>query len=306
MRLPLALSLALHTAVAAVGVVALPQFAIEPADLPPVLPVELLTVADETNIIPATDEPLEEETAPEPTVVRPRPAPPPPPQPAPPRQSAPERMAEAAPPPPARPEPAPRPPDPDRVPVEPVPEPPAASTEDLARARPAAKPAPPAPRSVPETAPTAPEPDLFSELTALVDKKPREDTGRDVNARLAARDVQTTDGKPRAAAGLQTELTMSEIDTIKAQLKPCWTPPTGAPNAESLIVTLRVQLDISGHLAAMPEVVGGIGGTSFMRVAADRAISAVLQCTPFSLPPSRYQAWRVMDLEFDPRFLLGE
>ena len=66
-----------------------------------------------------------------------------------------------------------------------------------------------------------------------------------------------------------------------------------------------MRLDISGHLSGVPEVVGGLGGGSYVRVAADRAIRAILQCAPFNLPPDRYQAWREMDLEFDPRFLLG-
>jgi colicin import membrane protein len=41
-------------------------------------------------------------------------------------------------------------------------------------------------------------------------------------------------------------------------------------------------------------------GDALFRIAAEAAVRAVRECSPFDLPADRYAAWRVITWEFDP------
>ncbi len=306
MRVPVLLSVLLHAGVVAVGMIALPRTVKPPVELPPVLTFEGLVVAEETNILPVvdtdTDEPPVPSARPEP---QPRPDPVPQPEPEP-EPEAPPVRPEPAPAPAAPapdPEPAPRPfEEPQRTPVEAAPEPPPTPTETLARAVPRSRPQPtPAPSAQDG------EGDFLAGLSdALKDLKPEEGPGRSLH-QLSNDAREAAANQRHAAAGLQTELTVSEIDAIRAQLQPCWSPPAGAPNAGELIVILRVRFNPDGTVIGAPSVVRprrGMGD-KYLQTAADRAVRAVLACQPFRLPVETYAMWATVELEFDPRFLLG-
>ncbi len=317
MRVAVGLSVLLHSGVVFTTIMAFPQGFKTPVELPPVLPVELLTMAEETNIAPAVEEdtPAEEpvleeipEPDPEPQPLPPEPDPEPQPEPEPEPEPEPAPAAQPEPVvPQPEPEPAPLPdpepaPEPSKPVVEPLPEPdePVSDPETVMRARPISKPAA-RPADPPE------EDDFFASTAALLNKKPREEKARDFHQNQGISELSSGD-QPRAAAGLQTGLTLSEIDAIRAQLKPCWSPPTGAPNAEELIVLIKVQFNPDGSVVGVPVVVNqwAMSADQYMRTAADRAIRAVLQCQPFELPIDRYRSWQTVELEFDPRFLLGQ
>ena len=44
---------------------------------------------------------------------------------------------------------------------------------------------------------------------------------------------------------------------------------------------------------------------SFFRSAAENARRAVYRCSPFDLPPRKYEIWQVMTLRFDPSRMFG-
>ncbi len=46
-------------------------------------------------------------------------------------------------------------------------------------------------------------------------------------------------------------------------------------------------------------------GDPFMRAAADAAKRAIFVCAPYKLPGDRYSTWRDLDVTFDPRKMLG-
>ncbi len=173
--------------------------------------------------------------------------------------------------------------------------------------RPTTRPAAPSPAPEPDAGAAAKDDDFFSQTAALLDKHPVEEKERTFHTPSESSEVPVSE-EERPSVGLETDLTVSEIDAIRAQLKPCWSPPAGAPNAEDLIVVLRVRFNPDGTVNGVPQVLSSLRAQAdqYMRAAADRAIRAVLQCQPFQLPAERYRQWRLIELEFDPRFLLGQ
>ncbi len=104
------------------------------------------------------------------------------------------------------------------------------------------------------------------------------------------------------------ELTISEIDAFKRQMRRCWIPATDTPAGGSLIVSLKVFLNIDGSLAGPTEVVNktrATAGDQHFRLAAASALRSIDRCQPFQMPPEKYQRWRIMLLTFDPREMLG-
>jgi hypothetical protein len=43
----------------------------------------------------------------------------------------------------------------------------------------------------------------------------------------------------------------------------------------------------------------------YFRSAAENAKRAINQCSPFQLPPRKYNVWRQLTLRFDPREMFG-
>lgn len=271
------LSAALHAAVLAAA------FAVWPYVAPPItlqadiVPVDLLTVADTTNIAP--QEQADEPTPPEPETV---PVDIPPPQ-------APEFAAAEEPPPP--------PPDDEA---------PALEVEEKKKIEEPPKPTPEAQRyamSSPRTKPKPEKPkeefDINKILKSLdqADKPPKETKQAPAKA-TAERTVR--------GAGAQTAMTASEIDALRSQLAKCWNVPVGAPDPAALVFRVRVFLNEDGTIASPPQLLDqGNLGDPYFRAAADSAIRAVHICGPYELPPEKYAAWNEIVIKFDPREMAG-
>jgi colicin import membrane protein len=80
-----------------------------------------------------------------------------------------------------------------------------------------------------------------------------------------------------------------------------WSPPAGARNPEDLIVEIRVKLNRDGRLAGSPVVL--TAGSSPMFVASrESALRAINRGQPFDmLRPENYEAWKNIEITFDPR-----
>ncbi len=322
MRIAVIISALLHAGVLALGFVALPHMVTAPADLSTEIPIDILTVAEQTNITPIVKAP-EEEPEPEPKPPPPKPAPPPTPPPAPPVRTA---AVEPTPAPEVKPVPVPEEPEP--APEEPAPEEPAPVPEPAPLPEPEKPKVEPVPEPTPEPEPPAPKPpqtlpepkpaqkpavkekpkekSIFDEFeTALKDKTPREERERTFDHDEFAA-VTPRGDKSRAATGPQTDaLTLSLVDRVRAEMKTCWSPPAGAPHAEDLVVVLRVNFLIDGSLDGLPIVDRDwwAQADSYTRAAIDAAMRAVGECAPFDLPPEHYARWQTLVLEFDPQFL---
>ncbi len=244
-------------------------------ETPPVVPVDLVTVAEKTNIAPTvkrTPKPLPKVDEPKPPQAEtpPASAPTPPPQ----------KQAEVA--------PAPKPEE-----EAPAPAPkPAAKPE---------KPAPPKPDKTDETQKPVPPKPAKTDV-----KKPKSD---DINALLnkltapaaTPRNVRTADRTVKGV-GAMNAMTMDLIDALNNQIAQCWSPPVGAPHPEQLRPQFRLFLNPDGSVAQPPQLTGDSGGDGnpYMRAAVEAARRAIMTCQPYKLPADKYNIWRDITLDFDP------
>ena len=68
------------------------------------------------------------------------------------------------------------------------------------------------------------------------------------------------------------------------------------------MVKLRIGFNIDGSVIGQPEVVNSSPSPLF-QVAAEAAIRAVLGCQSYQMPPEKYESWRDVILNFDPRHM---
>jgi outer membrane biosynthesis protein TonB len=248
---------------------------------PPVVPIDLVTIADKTNIrasahhlrhvAPTPTPPVPKET-PTPPQVQPQPAPPPTPPP---------------------PQPAPEPPK-------------QAEAEPLAEA-----PQPAIPKHRPQPPPK-------SQQVEQQQAKPDEDKKKsfDVDKVLA---LLNKVAPSKAAApdapeghrnvrgfGAQNAMTADLIDGLRSQIQRCWSPPVGAPNPERLIVSFDLFLNPDGSVAQPPQLLA-TSSDPYFHAATEAARRAIYTCAPYKLPADRYQEWReIKPFNFDPRTMLGD
>jgi hypothetical protein len=101
-------------------------------------------------------------------------------------------------------------------------------------------------------------------------------------------------------------LTLSEIDSFRAQIKRCWSVPAGAQNGETLIIRVKLSLTSAGMISSGPVVVNREQmGNPFFVAAAESVLRAISRCQPFTMPVEKFKSWRDLDLTFDPSQMLG-
>lgn len=207
------------------------------------------------------------------------------------------KTASAEPTPPPRPEPPPKPeakpepkpeakPEPKREKADPIAE--ALKKEEVVKKE-TAKPLPP-------KKPPRPKLDLskVESKLALLDKREQ---------RRQAATGATLSSTPSLGAptGHAATLSQNEIDALRARLKECWEVPAGLADARELVVRVRFQLRPDGSLSAEPMVTNRVAHPGF-QVAAESAVRAVHKCNPFTfLPAAKYDVWRDLEVNFDPR-----
>lgn len=257
----------LHVALVATGFIYFPQAARYASDSV-ILPVELVTLADITNVRAAR---------PEPAPVRPEPEPEPEPV-----TPAPEAQPEPV----TQPEPVPLPPEPEPQPV-PEPEP------VLPEPEPEPEPAPaPAPRPQPRPQPQ-PERGLdLDDLSRLVDR-----------SRQETRPNAAEEGETRRGAGEGTAMTATLQDMLRSQIARCTRSNADAPSNMDLRVVVEVRLERNGALSSPPRLRDEArvmnSSNPFLRVAGERAVRAVIDCQPYRLPAEAYAQWRHLEVMVD-------
>jgi hypothetical protein len=161
---------------------------------------------------------------------------------------------------------------------------PAAKTP-TAKATPPKKPAPPTSKFDPK------------QVAALLDK-------RDATRVAAAGDTLNTTPSLGLPSGRSSQLSMNELDALRARLAQLWNPPAGAQDPRELVVEVRIRLKPDGTLAASPEVLTG-GRTPLFLAARDSAVRAVYRGQPYDmLRPEHYEQWKDIEITFDPRLMI--
>jgi hypothetical protein len=99
----------------------------------------------------------------------------------------------------------------------------------------------------------------------------------------------------------QVGLSESEINILRLRIQKCWSPPAGFANAHDLIVVVRARFSPDGSLSANPTLINR-GLHPDFQIVAESALRAVQRCAPYNfMPPAKYEAWKDIEVTFDPR-----
>ena len=140
-------------------------------------------------------------------------------------------------------------------------------------------------------------------MIAGVEDKENDDTTADSGPESEPDDAETRRGK-----GLSERETATIVDAFRSQVSRCWDAGSlaGAPDAEKLVVAMRIRLNRDGSLNGLPEYLDTPSmGDPYYRAAAEAGRRAIMQCQNYDLPADSYDGWRVLDVEFNPAQMLG-
>ena len=270
-------SVVLHAVVLIIAAFGLPALLPKKPDPSPlVMSVELLPIAETSNVKPS-DQPIQKaQYKPEPTPPKPVPTPPAP-------------KAPATPTPPA-PTPPPKTFDPDE------------GAAPVDKIKPADKPKDPPKPTIDQKAT-----EDFNKILADMKLKAEKDQATDPTVKDAKDKANVAENKTKSDAPYNDAmpLSISEKDAIRGQFIPCWTMPAGAKDAHTLAVRVKVQLQADGTVLdaqVAPDQLVRYNADSFFRAAADSAVRAVHKCSPLkNLPADKYGTWKDMEINFDPQ-----
>jgi len=138
-----------------------------------------------------------------------------------------------------------------------------------------------------------------SQIAALIDKAKEEEAVKQKKT-----DKITQSSKKNSFA---TGLTLSEEDALRAQIFGCWSVPLGLPYNEDLLVRIKLSLKKDGTIMKS-EVLDhqrmNKPGQKFYKVLAESALRAVRLCQPLKVPPTGYEKWKEIQLNFNPTEML--
>ena len=145
------------------------------------------------------------------------------------------------------------------------------------------------------------EKELFdpNQIAALIDKS-KEETAETLrkNKKLTQSSVKTS---------FANALTLSQEDALKAQIFGCWSLPLGLPYQESLLVRIRLRLKPDGTVLRseiLDHARMNKPGQGFYKVLAESALRAIRICQPLRVPPTGYDKWKDLQLNFDANEML--
>ena len=143
--------------------------------------------------------------------------------------------------------------------------------------------------------------DLFdpNNIAALIDKSKEE------TAEVIKKNNDITQDQERNIEN--TGLTLSEEDALKAQIFGCWSIPLGLPYNENLLVRIKLKLKPDGSVTKteiLDHARMNKPGQGFYKVLAESALRAVKLCQPLRVPTTGYERWKDLQLNFDAREML--
>ena len=259
-------SIVLHSVMILLTVLSLPFMLREPIDLPPIVSVELIQISDKTNIpyAPKVRKIIEETKKKEERVVS--------------EQAPPSAKSKET---------------PDRIPL-----PDEKKIErDLVKKK----------QNPEEIEPQIRQSSEFekkeivdtNQIAALIDKAKEEEAAKEKSFNK----ITQSSVKNSFATGL----TLSEEDALRAQIFGCWSVPLGLPYDDNLLVRIKLKLKKDGTILNS-EILDhermNRPGQKFYKILAESALRAVRLCQPLKVPPTGYEKWKEMQLNFDPTEML--
>ena len=143
--------------------------------------------------------------------------------------------------------------------------------------------------------------DLFdpNNIAALIDKSKEE------SATVIKKNNDITQDQDKNIE--RSGLTLSEEDALKAQIFGCWSIPLGLPYNENLLVRIKLKLKPDGSVTKteiLDHARMNKPGQGFYKVLAESALRAVKLCQPLRVPTTGYERWKELQLNFDAREML--
>jgi len=261
------LSLIFHSAMIVLTALSLPFMMRTPIDLPPIVSVDLIQISEVTNIpfAPKARELLEKIKKKEERIVSEQ---------APPAEKKKEK--------------------PDRIPL----------PDDLDKEKKKIVKKKQNPEEIKEQIRQASEfekKELFdpNQIAALIDKS-KEETAKTLkkNKKLTQSNIKSS---------FASALTLSQEDALKAQIFGCWSLPLGLPYQENLLVRIKLRLKQDGTILRseiLDHARMNMPGQGFYKVLAESALRAIRICQPLRVPPTGYEKWKDLQLNFDANEML--
>ena len=138
-----------------------------------------------------------------------------------------------------------------------------------------------------------------NQIAALIDKAKEVEAVQKIDDNRITQSTQ----KNSFASGL----TLSEEDALRAQIFGCWSVPLGLPYDQNLLVRIKLQLKKDGTIMKS-EILDhermNRPGQKFYKVLAESALRAVRLCQPLKVPPTGYDKWKNLQLNFNPTEML--
>ena len=137
------------------------------------------------------------------------------------------------------------------------------------------------------------------QIAALIDK------AKEVEAVKQKKTDKVTQSSQKNS--FATSLTLSQEDALRAQIFGCWSVPLGLPYDEDLLVRIKLKLKKDGTIMKS-EILDhqrmNRPGQKFYKVLAESALRAVRLCQPLKVPPTGYDKWKELQLNFNPTEML--
>ena len=138
-----------------------------------------------------------------------------------------------------------------------------------------------------------------NQIAALIDK------AKEIEAVKQKKTNKVTQSSQKNS--FATSLTLSQEDALRAQIFGCWSVPLGLPYDEDLLVRIKLKLKKDGTIMKS-EILDhqrmNKPGQKFYKVLAESALRAVRLCQPLKVPPTGYEKWKDIQLNFDPTEML--
>ena len=259
-------SITFHSVMILLTILSLPFMLREPVDLPPIVSVELIQISDKTNIpyAPKARKIIEETKKKEERMVSEQ---------APPSAKAKEK--------------------PDRIPL------PNENKEEKKIVKKKQNPEEIKPEIRQSSEFEKKEIIDTNQIAALIDK------AKEIEAIKQKESSKVTQSTKKNS--FATGLTLSEEDALRAQIFGCWSVPLGLPYDENLLVRIKLELKKDGTIMKS-EILDhermNRPGQKFYKVLAESALRAVRLCQPLKVPPTGYDKWKDLQLNFNPTEML--
>eukprot|EP00919_Chromeraceae_sp_WS-2016_P024013 GHVR01056946.1.p1 GENE.GHVR01056946.1~~GHVR01056946.1.p1 ORF type:complete len:276 (-),score=26.79 GHVR01056946.1:584-1411(-) len=162
----------------------------------------------------------------------------------------------------------------------------------------------PEPEKIVEAAPSF---DL-DRISSLIDKS--KDTSIVADSQIADEGPEERlvyDDQAREGIGSGRQMTLSELDALNSAMYRCWRKPVDATDLEKLIVRLQVDMLPGGFIKDVRVIDRAASrraspGNPYWDIAEMRAVQAVTKCAPYDfLPQEKFDQWQSLILNFRPK-----